>query len=129
MWPYIVACLGIHGFDYTLRVLKTRISTAIIRPLPELATTRIEVRHVNAGWRAGQHVRLRIMSLGMGSCGWTEVHPFTIASVSGGPEGLVLMAKKSGTWTNRLYEMAKASGYTEAGFGRRVTVMIEGPYG
>ncbi|KAF8066781.1 hypothetical protein FPV67DRAFT_1496412 [Lyophyllum atratum] len=127
--PWVAACLGLYGLDYVIRILKTRVATAIIRPLSELNTTHIEVPHINGGWRAGQHVRLRVLSFGVGWWGWTEVHPFTIASVSGGHEGLVLMAKKSGRWTSRLYEMAKKSGYTEAGYGRNIKVMIEGPYG
>ncbi|KAF9465886.1 hypothetical protein BDZ94DRAFT_1188404 [Collybia nuda] len=129
MMPYILACIGIYGFDYVLRLVKTRFASAIIRPLPELGSTRIEVAGINAGWRAGQHVRVRIASMAMGWWGWTEVHPFTIASVSGGQEGLVLLCKKTGSWTTKLYEMAKAGGYTEAGIGRKINIMIEGPYG
>lgn len=129
MMPYIVACLGLYGLDHVLRVLKTRVTTAVLRPLPDLDATRIEIPHLNTGWRAGQHVRVRVLSSGMGWWGWTEVHPFTIASVSGGQEGLVLLAKKSGGWTNKLYEMAKEGGYTEAGYGRSVRVVVEGPYG
>jgi ferric-chelate reductase len=129
MLPYILTCFGLYGFDYLLRIIKTRISRAFIRPLPELGTTRIEVPSINAGWQAGQHVRVRVMSSGMGWWGWTEVHPFTIASVAGGQEGLVLLCKQSGSWTSKLYEMAKANGYTEGGVGREVSIMIEGPYG
>lgn len=129
MLPYVLACAGLYGFDYLLRIIKTRISRAFIRPLPELSTTRIEVPGINAGWHAGQHVRVRVMSSGMGWWGWTEVHPFTIASVARGHEGLVLLCKKSGSWTGKLYEMAKVNGYTEGGIGREVSIMIEGPYG
>jgi hypothetical protein len=67
----------------------------------------------------------------MGWWGWTETHPFTIASVSETEEGLVLLCKKAGKWTGKLYEMAIASGYGESGKGRgrNVMVMLEGPYG
>jgi len=67
----------------------------------------------------------------MGWFGWTENHPFTIASVSKTEEGLVLMVKKTGKWTSRLYDLAIASGYGEngKGTGGNVKVMIEGPYG
>jgi len=129
MLPYALACFGLYGLDYFLRISKTRISRAFIRPLPELGTTRIEVPTINAGWHAGQHVRVRVMSSGMGWWGWTEVHPLTIASVARGQEGLVLLCKQSGSWTSKLYEMAKANGYTEGGIGRKVSIMIEGPYG
>jgi ferric-chelate reductase len=127
--PYVLACFGLYGFDYLVRIIKTRISRAFIRPLPELNSTRIEVPRINAGWHAGQHVRIRVMSAGMGWWGWTEVHPFTIASVAKGQEGLVLLCKKSGSWTSKLYQMAKAGGYVDGEIGREVRVMIEGPYG
>ncbi|KAG5636484.1 hypothetical protein H0H81_007849 [Sphagnurus paluster] len=129
MIPWLCGCMGLYGLDRVVRLLKTRISTAIIRPLPELNTTRIEIPNINRGWRAGQHIRLRVLSSGLGLFGWTEVHPFTIANVSGTEEGLVLLAKKSGRWTSALYDMAKTSGYTEAGHGHRVKVAVEGPYG
>ena len=86
---------------------------------------------INAGWRAGQHVRLRVLSTAMGLLGMTEVHPFTIASVSRTDEGLVLLCKKSGRWTTKMYEMSSTSVYGEQGqeIGRSVKVMVEGPYG
>jgi ferric-chelate reductase len=64
-----------------------------------------------------------------------EVHPFTIASISNGPGGLVLLCKRTGDWTGSLYEMAKLAGYAdeEGGLGkgvkRLVRVVVEGPYG
>ena len=67
----------------------------------------------------------------MGLVGWTEAHPFTIASVAKTPEGLVLMCKNVGGWTNRLYEVAKVAGYgcEDGNETRTVTVMLDGPYG
>jgi hypothetical protein len=61
----------------------------------------------------------------------TEVHPFTIASVTNTEEGLVLMCKKAGRWTSKMFEMAGTSAYGEQGteVGRNVKVMVEGPYG
>ena len=129
MMPYVFTCVGLYAMDYLFRITKTRTTRAFVRPLAELVATRVEIPNINAGWRAGQHVRLRILSSGMGWWGWTEVHPFTIASVSGGQEGLVLLCKKGGSWTTKLYEMAKAGGYTEGGPGRQVYIMVEGPYG
>lgn len=130
--PYIIAAGALYGFDRLLRLIRTRITTASIRALPELGTTRVEVPSINAGWRAGQHVRLRVLSMGMGGWGfgWTESHPFTIASVekSRGEEGLVLMVKKAGDWTNKLFELAQKSEYRDGG-ERKVRVMIQGPYG
>ena len=70
-----------------------------------------------------------MLSSGMGLIGWAEVHPFTIASVSRGQEGVVLICKKTGAWTKNLYEIAKLGGYTRGEIGRKVTVVLEGPYG
>ncbi|KAF8443885.1 hypothetical protein L210DRAFT_3395367 [Boletus edulis BED1] len=128
---YVLAAAAAYGLDRILRILKTRVFYARIRPIPDLAVTRIEIPALNAGWRAGQHVRISVLSSAMGLVGWAEVHPFTIASVTKTPEGLVLMCKNVGGWTNRLYEMAKVAGYgREAGDeSRTVSVMIEGPYG
>lgn len=80
--PYVYVCVGAYGLDRLLRTIQTRIVTAHLHAIPELGATCIQVPGVNAGWRAGQHVRLRVLSLGMGILGWTEAHPFTIASVS-----------------------------------------------
>lgn len=64
--------------------------------LPLLNMAYIEILTINAGLRAGQHVRLRVLSSSMGSFGQAESHrhPFTIASTS--HKGLVLLCKKSG---------------------------------
>jgi ferric-chelate reductase len=103
--PYIIAAAGIYGLDHFIRLFKTRVRNARIMPLPELGMTRIEIPRLNAGWRAGQHVRIRVLSSGMGWYGWAEAHPFTIASKSHGEDGLVLMCKKAGRWTSNLYEV------------------------
>ncbi|KAL0958841.1 hypothetical protein HGRIS_014159 [Hohenbuehelia grisea] len=130
MVPYILVSCGIYALDRFMRIVKTRIITATVRPLPELGVARVEIPHLNAGWRAGQHVRLRVLSgTGMGWLRMFESHPFTIASVSGGHEGLVLLCKKTGDWTNRLFELAKVGGYSERGIQRDVLVTVEGPYG
>ncbi|CDO76408.1 hypothetical protein BN946_scf184937.g22 [Trametes cinnabarina] len=112
--PYVLTAVGFYGLDRLMRLIKSRIPA------------------INSGWRAGQHVRLRVLSLGMGWRGWSEAHPFTIASVCRSPsgEGLVLMCKKAGDWTNRLYELAQRADYGEAnGIGSNVQVVVEGPYG
>lgn len=44
--------------------------------------TLVEIPKITSGWRAGQHVRIRIVSRTMGALRWAECHPFTIASVS-----------------------------------------------
>ena len=97
--------------------------------MPQLDSVGVEISHYNAGWRAGQYIYLRVLSGGMGWFGWAEVHPFTIASVSRGQEGMVLICKRGGTWTKNLYEISKLRGYAKGEIGRKVKVAIEGPYG
>lgn len=140
---FIIALLIPYGLDYTFRFFKSRFVTATIRPIPSLSSTWIEIPSLNSGWRAGQHVRIRIFTSSLGWLGWTESHPFTIASApvisrkqgrTVGDEGLILICKNAGGWTRKLYETAKKSGYIEAGIaegvdiGKNVAVMIEGPY-
>ena len=112
-----------------MRILKSRITTAVLLPIPQLDSTRVEIHKYNCGWRAGQHVRLRVFSMGLGWFGWAEVHPFTIASVSRGQEGIVLICKRTGTWSKSLFEIAKLGGYEDGEIGRKVKVVVEGPYG
>ncbi|EEB91560.1 hypothetical protein MPER_10058 [Moniliophthora perniciosa FA553] len=142
--PYVLTAVSLYGLDILLRVVKTKVATAQLRIIPELGVTRVEISDINSGWRAGQHVRLRVCSSGMGVFGWTEVHPFTIASCQETPEGMVLMCKNAGDWTNKLYNLAQKSVALEntrlnelaaeaslrlSGIGGKVQVMVEGPYG
>ncbi|EIW56151.1 iron reductase [Trametes versicolor FP-101664 SS1] len=130
--PYVLFAVGFYGLDRLMRLVKSRVATARLRPLPDLGMTRVEIPAINAGWRAGQHVRIRVLSLGMGYRRWAEAHPFTIASVSrsASGEGLVLMVKKAGDWTNKLFDLAQRADYGEANrIGSNVRVIIEGPYG
>lgn len=40
------------------------------------------------------------------------------------------MCKKTGTWTTRLYELARRAEYGEAGgYTQNVRLLVEGPYG
>ncbi|KZT71031.1 hypothetical protein DAEQUDRAFT_744515 [Daedalea quercina L-15889] len=127
--PYMYIVTAVYGFDRLVRMIQTRIVTAQLHAIPELGATCLQVPSVNAGWRAGQHVRLRVFSTGMGLLGWTESHPFTIASHAS-EEGLVLMVKKAGDWTSSLYDIAQEADVGEGGIGsRRVKVMLTGPYG
>jgi len=66
----------------------------------------------------------------MGWFGWAEVHPFTVASVAeSGSEGMVLMCKRAGGWTRKLYEVAKLGRHEDGDVEREVRVVVEGPYG
>ena len=127
--PWVLAGAGVYLADLILRFLKTRLCTAHLSPLPELRATAIEIRTLTGGWRAGQHVRLRVFSRRMGWLGWVETHPFTIASASGAiaQRGLVLICKNAGRWTGRLQALAREEQMD--GSGLTLTVMVEGPYG
>jgi predicted ferric reductase len=125
---YLLVCLIFLFSDLSVRVLKSRLTYAYIRPIPELEMTRIHIPSINAGWRAGQHVRLHMCLRSTTS--WVEAHPLTITSVSKEQEGMVLMCKKANGWTKQLYEMAKVEDYMAGlGRGRRMRVVVEGPYG
>ena len=126
---FVLASVAFFGVDHLFRLLKSRVATAHLRPLPELEATRVVIPALNAGWRAGQHVRLRVLSTALGRASWLEAHPFTIANVTRSEEGMVLMVKKAGGWTKQMFEVAKMAGYTEGGLGREVKVVVEGPYG
>lgn len=132
---YVVLGVAIYGSDHILRGIKTRITKARIRALPDLGMTRVEIRSLSTGWRAGQHVRVRFLTNELGISGWLLAHPFTIANASESEEGrgLILMCKKAGRWTNKLYAAADQSDYygTEDGLGhyREMSVIVEGPYG
>jgi NAD(P)H-flavin reductase len=111
-----------------MRLVKSRIATANVTHIPQLDMAYVQIPTVNSGWRAGQHVRLRILSGGMGVFGWTESHPFTIASASGSNDGLVLLCKKAGDWTGRLVHLAKELSRDVEGQGK-LNVWVEGPFG
>ena len=105
--------------------------TAYLEPLPDLGTTLVRIPTLNAGWRAGQFVRLRVLSRGMGWYAWSEAHPYTIASACEGPGGgeMVFMIKKCGLWTRKLYDIASAPADDDEKSERTVRVLVEGPYG
>ena len=108
---YLLLAIGIYGIDHLFRLVKTRVTTARLTTVPELGLTRIELPRIGTGWRAGQHVRLRVLSGNMGLFGWTTAHPFTIASASDSDRnGMVLMCKKVGSWTKKLYTAASQTG-------------------
>ncbi|RXW24355.1 hypothetical protein EST38_g1470 [Candolleomyces aberdarensis] len=175
LWLYALSSAGIWGLDRIIRMAKTRVAIAILTPSP-LSTNpsparsgtparpgscdviHLTIPSLNTGWRAGQHVRLRVISPGvMGWFGSSEVHPFTIAnapvsspsypsashhySAPAGDEGLHLVIKKCGLWTGRLAELATSphhssylsstleDGEEHLDTRTRVRVLIEGPYG
>ncbi|KAJ2919424.1 hypothetical protein MD484_g997, partial [Candolleomyces efflorescens] len=175
LWLYALASACIWGLDRLVRIAKTRVAIAILTPAPSSTKTsaarpgaparpgscdviHLTIPSINTGWRAGQHVRLRVFSPGvMGWFGSSEVHPFTIANAPvsssssyastshyynapSGDEGLHLIIKKCGLWTGHLAQLATSphhSSYITSTLedgGKpdtraRVRVLIEGPYG
>lgn len=130
---YAIYATVFYAIDHVTRIIKTRFATATIQPIPEFGMTYVSLPQITHGWRAGQHVRLRVLSSEMGTFGWAEAHPFTIASAgnsaSGG--GLILMCKKAGGWTEKLYAASvKPPTISEsADRKRKLLVLVEGPYG
>ncbi|WWC63529.1 uncharacterized protein I303_106132 [Kwoniella dejecticola CBS 10117] len=127
--PFCVAAMVIYLISIFCSLTKTRLAHAELQALPGAGTTVVTIPALKTGWRAGQHVRIRIPALGLSKA--FESHPFTIASAPNG-EGLVLMCKRAGDWTNSLYELAQRSSDFEdraEGGRNQATIILEGPYG
>ncbi|GAA5998791.1 hypothetical protein JCM5350_002965 [Sporobolomyces pararoseus] len=122
--PYTISCLVIYAFDLVLRVLKTRSSLVSLAALSS-GTTMVQAHSVNDGWRAGQHVFVRVWTWRR----WFESHPFTVAVAStsespldSGSHKLTLLAKSTGGFTRSLLERSQSS-------PAPLYCNIEGPYG
>ena len=140
--PYILAAVVLYAFDHTVRIARTRYTTAWLTAENALngGTTVVNVPSLNAGWRAGQHVRIRV--IGDTWFDWLatwfvgRARPFTIATASNSG-GMSLVIKARGAWTRKLLRMAAAGEATEksteAALGRELTrkvrIIVEGPYG
>lgn len=116
---------------------------------------KIHIPDCGSGWKPTQHVLLRVMR----GRGIFESHPFTITnapSTTARQSGITLYAKVAGDWTRRLHRLAsnvqdleigediiereaflakeKITDGTTDGIqidhpGKRVMVMLDGPYG
>ncbi|KAI9455090.1 hypothetical protein BJY52DRAFT_685195 [Lactarius psammicola] len=139
--PYILVAVGLYAFDYIARIARTRHTTAWLTAEKALngGTTLVGVPSLGAGWRAGQHVRIRI--IGDTRFSWLatwfvgRARPFTIATRSNFG-GVLLVIKARGTWTRKLLHMAVAGDATEKSTNaesghepaREVRIIVEGPY-
>lgn len=126
-----IASGAIYLVSIIFTLTKTKIVRAEILALPSSTSTVITIPSIRSGWRAGQHVRIRIPALGM-RLGY-EGHPFTISSAPE-TEGLVLMCKINGDWTSALHRLALGGkGALETGVSGStptdVTAIVEGPHG
>ncbi|KAH7338868.1 hypothetical protein B0J17DRAFT_393702 [Rhizoctonia solani] len=128
--PYTLSGLAFYLIDLMLRACKMRIRPATITALDDQMTL-VAVHGVDDGWRAGQHVWIRILQ---GDRSW-ESHPFTIANAPAShtldkgnskglsPRGLLLYARVGGNFTRALNVDARQSS------GIQTNVIIDGPYG
>jgi len=142
--PYVLTAVGLYVFDHLARIARTRYTTGWLTAEPALngGTTLVHVPSLRAGWRAGQHVRVRVVSNVW--FGWwatwflCRARPFTIATGSDSG-GMMLPIKAMGSWTRNLLRMAGEADdarpepmYTDLEHGRGpargVRVIIEGPY-
>jgi len=136
--------VGLYVFDHLARIARTRYTTAWLTAEHALngGTTLVHVPSLGAGWRAGQHVRLRVVSRAW--FGWwatwlvCRARPFTIST---GPNssGMMLPVKAQGSWTRSLLRMSGDAAdarpeekFTDAERGRaparEVPIIVEGPY-
>ncbi|VDC03745.1 unnamed protein product [Peniophora sp. CBMAI 1063] len=148
--PYVVAGVVVYAVDRILRLARTRTTTAYLTPMPHLnnGTTHVHMPHLTRGFRAGQHVRVRVVD-GTGIFAWiralafSRARPFSLASRPVGSGAELYIKKERGAFTTGLYKMAtgefaspqKSSnekGLSEIEAGeptRAVRMLVEGPYG
>lgn len=151
--PYFVTAFVFYGYDHVARAARTRVTTAYITPQPALngGSTHVALPGLATGWRAGQHVRMRVVNPSLPSAvalpfailaSRIRAHPYSAASAPNA-NGLELIIKKVGASTRSLYSLAggeeAAIKEKKAGMGmvtdpeaafdaRRVKVIVEGPY-
>ncbi|THH28732.1 hypothetical protein EUX98_g5458 [Antrodiella citrinella] len=141
--PWIYPPIAFYGLDLTLRLLRYRIKDASLVAIDQNMTL-ITIHDCDAGWNAGQHVRLRVFFSGR----VLESHPFTIANAPPTSSclptrGLTVAARVSGDWTRALNtytneeqdRLSEGTTATDEEKGARsrvpvhVHVMIDGAYG
>jgi ferric-chelate reductase len=152
--PWIYVPIALYGLDLALRLIRLRIKDAVLVPVGLRGQmTLVHVADVQAGWKAGQHVRLRVFSGGL----VFQSHPLSILSAPSDssvyPQGvlnpgtLILAARACGDWTRALSTLANPTSSSPfsaeedvdsdcnesslfiPGGGRHVQVMLDGPYG
>ncbi|KAI0085510.1 iron reductase [Irpex rosettiformis] len=132
--PWIYPPLAFYGFDLLMRMFRYTIKDATLVPVDNQMTL-IHIHDCNAGWEAGQHLRLRVFFNGR----LFEAHPLSVVSAppaisSIGTRSLTLAARVRGDWTRALNEYARAeqeriSCCKENNSGVPVQVMFDGAYG
>ncbi|KZV76900.1 hypothetical protein PENSPDRAFT_747452 [Peniophora sp. CONT] len=145
--PYFVTAFVLYGADHIFRAMRTRIVTVDLTAAPLLngGSTIVSAPSLTTGWRAGQHVRMRIIPARGPrwlAVSWTwfaarfRARPFTISTRPGSSRGLELIVKKEGRSTQALFARATkdcpgSDGDPEkqcTGACVKATVLLEGPY-
>ncbi|KAJ8081405.1 ferric-chelate reductase Frp1 [Marasmius tenuissimus] len=137
--PWIFPPLAFYGFDMLLRLLKYRIKDATLEAVDSQLTL-IRIPYCDAGWQAGQHVRLRVFFSGR----VFESHSLSIMNAppsisamsnSNTAGGIILGARVRGDWTKALnsYAESESERTSEKPSTRAIEVpvhvMLDGPYG
>ncbi|ORY89065.1 ferric reductase like transmembrane component-domain-containing protein [Leucosporidium creatinivorum] len=150
--------LGIYGLDILGRLAGMRVRYVEVEAM-EGGMVRVAMRGLHGGWRAGQHVSLRLFFTPPSPTPFSlfrsfEAHPFSISNAppshgilnASSPErGAELFVRScgKGSWTGDLYDTALLGRKVaqaqaderarEGGDGRRKTfhmlALVEGPYG
>ncbi|KZT58484.1 hypothetical protein CALCODRAFT_495000 [Calocera cornea HHB12733] len=117
--PWIISGLAIYACDLVARMMRMRYKTAYLEPVGDQMTL-VHIPHAAGRWRAGQHVRLRLV-LGTRIL---QAHPLTI--INSAPtgdktrsQGMWLAARVAGDWTGELNGLGKT----------HLRVIFDGPYG
>ncbi|TXT15525.1 hypothetical protein VHUM_00028 [Vanrija humicola] len=128
--PWVASAIALYGLSIVISLAKTRYTTAYLVALKDCQMTLVSLPHITTGWRAGQHVRIRVPALGVRS--FLHSHPFTIASAPD-TAGLVLLCAAAGDWTKALRALAQTGDSEDKSdvgtYKHGVSVLIEGPYG
>ncbi|POW21264.1 hypothetical protein PSHT_02589 [Puccinia striiformis] len=131
--PFLKASIALLVLDNVLKIFKSKVKRATFTAMPG-GLTRIEVQGINDGWRAGQHVFLRVLkgrqifekvnnTLTFRDISvpnetdiiYSRQHPFTIANAPnsstpyGSTDHLLLVAKAAGDFTKRVHHLAGQS--------------------
>ncbi|OWZ60209.1 ferric-chelate reductase [Cryptococcus neoformans c45] len=156
--PWIWPCVAIYAYDLIVRMLRYRIKDATLVPVDKTLTM-IHIPDCDAGWLPTQHVLLRVLSgSGIFESHPFTITNAPSTAFSASPRGIILYAKVAGDWTRKLHALARDVKSLEVGDdleekesflankaqsegggnvdeegidhpGKRVQVMIDGPYG
>ncbi|OXH42147.1 ferric-chelate reductase [Cryptococcus neoformans] len=156
--PWIWPCVAIYAYDLIVRMLRYRIKDATLVPVDKTLTM-IHIPDCDAGWLPTQHILLRVLSgSGIFESHPFTITNAPSTAFSASPRGIILYAKVAGDWTRKLHALARDVKSLEVGDdleekesflankaqsegggnvdeegidhpGKRVQVMIDGPYG